>query len=148
MAKSFAEKAGYIQAGGKVYEYDPALNKDGYYIVYSDSVKDRKTGKHIETPASVGSKSGVIEVSKSHFIKYTVPMRMFILCHEWSHHILDTRSEFKADEKAVDLYLSQGFPEIEAIYSLTKVFDNKSVNPEQLKRAEVMTGMMRSYVGK
>jgi len=139
-AKSFAEQAGYLEAGGRPY-YAKGLG-DRYIIKYSNSIKSRRTGKHEETPARIGSKTGVIEASAQHFRKYSIPVRMMILCHEWSHHILDTRSEFVADKKGLQMYLDMGFPDIEAMYAITKVFDNFAINSEKEKRAQEMSNML------
>lgn len=137
-AQSFCEQAGYLKGKGEMYEH-----MDGKYIIkYSDTIKDKKTGKYLETPARVGRSSGIVEISKKHFVEYSVPVRMMILCHEWSHWILNTRNEFIADKHGLKLFLSMGYPKTEAIYAFTKVFNTPQLNKEQEMRGKAMLNML------
>lgn len=139
-ATSFCEKAGYLPL--KTYNVG---GDNGYFIIFDDVVRNRKTKQYVETPASVGGKTGVVMISKKHFDDFTIPMRVMIMCHEWSHHILQTMSEYEADKKGLQLYLDMGFPEIEAVYSLTKVFNNGAINGEKIRRAEIVKNFIVNY---
>lgn len=129
-AVTFADQAGYLQAG-KVYEY-----MDGQYLIkYSPDIRNYKTGEYIESPARVGRTSGVVEISQKHFLGYSVPVRVFIFCHEWVHHIRKTTNEYVADNFGLILYRSMGFPDIEAIYAFTRVFNLEGQENDQEKMA-------------
>ena len=87
------------------------------------------------TPARIHKNQHFIEVSKSKFMEYTVPMRAFIMCHEFAHVYLnkDPRNEVEADVNGMKLYMAMGFPVIECMYSFTKVFGE---SPETLERSK------------
>ena len=82
----------------------------------------------MKTPARIGHKSGRIEVSKVAFDKYTIPMRMAILLHEFSHVFknpktnLEISNEVGADINALYIYLGLGFSKIDAITVYANVF--------------------------
>jgi hypothetical protein len=86
------------------------------------------SGTVLNTPARIGHKTGVIEVSKRRFDSYTIPMRMIILLHEFSHKYknpkigLDISDETGADINALYIYLGLGFSKIDAICVFAKVF--------------------------
>jgi hypothetical protein len=93
-----------------------------YRIVHSHYIVDG--GKESSTPARIELNEHYIEVSKKGFSKMTIPMRIFVLCHEFSHIFLNKnpRDESEADINGAKLYLNMGFPVIELIYSFTKIF--------------------------
>ena len=118
-SSEFSQKAGYLSAGGSVY-----MSEDGVFrIDYLDSIKS-KSGKKLKTPARISQSRGNIQVSKDLFRKYTVPMRMAILLHEFAHFYLNDRmeDEVEADLNGLLLYLGMGFPRIEAFQSFLTVF--------------------------
>ena len=118
-SSEFSQKAGYLSAGGSVY-----MSEDGVFrIDYLDSIKS-KSGKKLKTPARISQSRGNIQVSKDLFRKYTVPMRMAILLHEFAHYYLNDRmeDEVEADLNGLLLYLGMGFPRIEAFQSFLTVF--------------------------
>lgn len=132
LAKKIAQKIQYLPAKAYGQNNDPF----DHLIVVSETIKDRKTGEFLPTPARVSTGTGVVELSKRHLREYSVPMIMYIICHEWAHHTLLTANEFVADAKGVEYYTNQGFPEIEAVYAFTRVFDDQYVNSEKERRAE------------
>jgi hypothetical protein len=100
------------------------MSEDGKFrIDYLDTIKS-KSGKRLTTPARISQSRGNIQVSKDLFKKYTVPMRMAILLHEFSHYYLNDRmeDEVEADLNGLLLYLGLGFPRIEAFQSFLTVF--------------------------
>ena len=118
-SSEFSQKAGYLSAGGSVY-----MSEDGVFrIDYLDTIKS-KGGKKLNTPARISQSRGNIQVSKDLFKKYTVPMRMAILLHEFSHYYLNNKmeDEVEADLNGLLLYLGMGFPRIEAFQSFLTVF--------------------------
>ena len=83
-----------------------------------------QNGRIIQTPARISNINGRMEVSKNQFDKYTVPMRMAILLHEFAHFNLNvvTKDEIEADLNALKIYLGLGYPVIEAHNSFLNVF--------------------------
>lgn len=114
-----------------------ALLKPGSY--YSDNGKfridlkpvitDDQTKKALLTPARISNINGRIEVSKKHFIKMTIPMRIAILLHEFAHFNLNKKQkdEVEADLNALKIYLGLGYPYVEAHKSFIHTFkENQS----------------------
>ena len=89
---------------------------------------DYATGNAVNTPARIGHKTGIIEVAKSKFDRYTVPMRVMILLHEFSHKYrnpkigLPIAHESGADVNGLYLYLGVGFSKVDAICVFANVF--------------------------
>ncbi len=122
-AKDFCVQASYLPEG--TYK-----SKSGAYkIVYVNSIRDKNTGQAMGTPARIGHVSGIIEVNRVMFAEYTVPMRMIILLHEFSHKWMNQRNSGRSidDESAADvnglfMYLAMKFPHIDARLVFTNVF--------------------------
>lgn len=79
------------------------------------------------TPARIHSTENFIEVSKSDFLKMTIPRRIIILLHEYAHNYLNNNpeNESEADINALTIYLARGYPFMEAVYAFTKIlYDN------------------------
>jgi hypothetical protein len=99
-----------------------------FNIKYFPVIVDFQSGTELSTPARIGHQSGVIEVAKSKFDRYTVAMRMIILLHEFSHKYrnpkinLKIENEFGADINALYIYLGLGFSKVDAIYVFANVF--------------------------
>ena len=131
-AQWFSENASYLSASvmmnGKetpsIYRSD-----DGEFTFdFYNKIKDKSTGRRLNTPARIGHLSGTIELSKEDFLKYSVPMRMVILLHEYSHKWKNPEDgnqigyETGADINALNMYLSLGYSEIEAHQAFLYVF--------------------------
>ena len=122
----FSQVCGFEQAtpNGRVFS---SKNKN-FLIKYFDIIRDNKTGGFLNTPARIGHQTGNIEVSKQKFDKYTIPMRMMILLHEYSHVYrnpkigLEVSDEVGADVNALYIYLGLGFSKIDAICVYANVF--------------------------
>lgn len=99
----------------------------GYTIDYYDKIRDDK-GKELNTPARIGHDLGNIEVSQRDFVKYTIPMRMIILLHEYAHKWrnpdagLQIGDESGADIGGLLIYLCLGYSPIEAHQAFLEVF--------------------------
>lgn len=121
-AQWFCENAGILSAGNSVYISDD----NRFRIDYVDIIRDRVSGKPKSTPARISQSTGVIEISKHLFKTYTIPMRMAILLHEFSHFYINknAKDEVEADLNALLIYLGLGYPRIEAHYAFLKVFIN------------------------
>jgi len=124
MAQNFTAQSGTAPASpqGRFFR-----TKDGYFnIKYFPFIVDQ--GKVSTTPARIGHTSGIIEVSKMHFDRYTIPMRMIILLHEFSHKYrnpkidLEISNEVGADLNALYIYLGLGYSKVDAIFVFANVF--------------------------
>lgn len=141
-AEKFAENCGIYS--GTNHDGTPSIyrSNDGKFTIdYYDKIRDRKTKQFVNTPARIGHQTGVIEVSKKDFMRYTVPMRMVILLHEYSHKWknpdcgLKIENESGADVNALMMYLSLGYSPIEAYQAFLYVFNgaNNKVNHDRYK---------------
>lgn len=123
---NFSQRAGFEQASdnGILWKTDD----DKFRIKYYNRITDIKTGKVYNTPARIGHNSGIIEVAKTKFDNYTIPMRLIILLHEFSHKYknpkigLEISNEIGADINALYIYLGLGFSKIDAICVFANVF--------------------------
>lgn len=129
-AQLFSKNAGILVNG----QY--ADNSGKFNIDYQDFVYDRATNKMVNTPARIGHKTGLINVSRLIFQDFTVPQRFIILLHEFSHKYINPKfgremeNEFAADINALYIYLGLGYPPIDARYVYLKVFTQPTVNYE------------------
>jgi hypothetical protein len=103
-----------------------------YVIDYLPEIV-HESGKVLSTPARISNSTGRMEISKKAFSKMTIPMRMAILCHEFSHFYLNEvqRDEIEADLNALTLYLGMGYPIIEAHKAFLETFEN---TPTQMNK--------------
>ena len=122
----FAQVCGFEQASpnGRIF-----TNKNKTFTIkYFDIIRDYKSGKSLNTPARIGHQTGNIEIAKVKFDKYTIPMRMMILLHEYSHVYRNPKiglpidDEVGADINALYIYLGMGWSKIDAICVYANVF--------------------------
>jgi hypothetical protein len=120
-AQEFADECGYLSYSkeGDIYR----SNNGQFRIDYFDVIRNSK-GRGLETPARISQVSGKIEVSARQFKRYTIPMRMAILLHEYSHFYLNKQphSEVEADKNGLYLYLGLEYPKIDIINVFLNVF--------------------------
>jgi len=129
-AERFAQDAGWSPNG--TYQSGSGEFKIEYLLQITDIL-----GKVQATPARTHRVTGDIQVSSASFRLYTIPMRVFILLHEWMHFQYNTRSEKEADLRALAHYLDLYYPELEAIYSGTKVMNAQTPAARKNKRDRV-----------
>lgn len=148
-AVQFSENAAILKAGNnkpQVYVSDNGK----YHIHYYDVIKDRKAKKMLSTPARIGHQTGTIEVSKKYFLKYTVPMRLIILLHEYSHKFKNPTInrpigyETGADINALSIYLGRGWSEVEAERAFLTVFRGAN-NESNHKRYKILHDFIGKY---
>lgn len=148
-AQWFSENAANFTSGDMIphiYRSDDAQ----FTIDYYNKIRDRQTGAFVNTPARIGHDKGIIEVSKKDFLTYTVPMRMIILLHEYSHkwknpkNNLDMANEAAADIAALDMYLSLGYSPMEAHQAFLYVF-NGAKTPENHKRYLIIKDYIEKF---
>lgn len=115
-----------------------------FALKYVPSIVDFKTGKVLNTPARIGHTTGKIEIAASSFAKYTIPMRMMILLHEFSHKWknpkmnLPISDEIGADINALYIYLGLGFSKVDAIYVYANVFLSAQTEPNRKRMRKIM----------
>lgn len=150
-AQDFSERCGILSAslpdGASIY----LSNNGKFQIRYVDQIYDtndeipefvggKETGRlvpnpnfmqPITTPSRINRNTGVIDVAKVYFMKSTIPMRMAILLHEFSHFYINSvpTDEIEADLNALTIYLSMGYPRREAYHAFLEVF--KDADSEQ-----------------
>lgn len=134
---NFAQRAGFEPAleSGRVFQ-----TQDGKFTIkYFPVIKDFASGQALSTPARIGHKSGIIDNSKIKFDRYTIPMRVIIDLHEFSHKYknpkmgLPISNEIGADINALYIYLGLGFSKVDAIYVFANVF-LKAQTPQNIDR--------------
>ena len=126
LAVHFSQVCGFEQASdsGRLYKTDNGK----FNIKFFNIIRDHLSGKVFNTPARIGHNTGIIEVAKAKFDGYTIPMRMIILLHEFSHKYknpkigLEISNEIGADINALYIYLGLGFSKIDAICVFANVF--------------------------
>lgn len=136
----FAQKAGYAKPG--FY----ASPNDEFLIQYLPSIQDEQ-GKDLVTPARIHRLMPRIQASRQQMVRFTVPMRVAVFSHEVSHFMFNTRSEKKADLNGIDYFVHFGFPRIEGIYALTKIFlqHRDSVGPAHLQRVRDVDALLSQF---
>jgi hypothetical protein len=126
LALNFSQTCGFMQANPSGAEWK--TSDDKFKIKYYPKIVDIKTGQVYNTPARIGHATGIIEVAKSKFDNYTIPMRLIILLHEFSHKYKNPKlgfeisNEIGADINALYIYLGLGFSKIDAICVFANVF--------------------------
>lgn len=126
-AIGFSQKAGYVNPGF----FDSTDHE--FLFQYLNKITDN-FGNELITPARTHRKMPRVQISKRLFQGYTIPIRVAILAHEGCHWFLNTRSQKTADLCGIKQYLDYGFPTIEAVYAVTKVFGK---NPEMVGASQV-----------
>lgn len=119
-AEEFSYNASILDANAEYYSDD-----DKYKIKYLSDIVDA-AGVSLNTPARISQKSGLIEVSKKDFLRYTIPMRLAILLHEFAHFFVNKNmeDEVEADRNSLILYMGLGYPRIDAYNVYLDVFEN------------------------
>ncbi len=125
---------------------DVGTYKGGKYTIqYMQTIKNN-AGKELTTPARIGVESGVIQVSRAKFLPMTVPMRMAIMLHEYSHFFVndDMSNEIEADLNALLIYLGLGYPRIEAFEAFLKTFENAPTEQNK-KRYQKISNFINDF---
>jgi hypothetical protein len=114
----FCYNAGSLPSGNYVSD------DKKFVIKYLPTITDN--GEEQTTPARIDITNGTIEISKRQFVEYTIPNRIAILLHEFSHVFLNDNvdDEVEADLNGLLIYLGLGYPRIEAFEVFAKTFIN------------------------
>lgn len=134
------DSANFLHFAEQLAVQMPELKTGGTYEENGFEV-DLYSDLPTSTPARIESNLDYIEVSKVDFLKMTVPRRVLILLHEFSHNFLNgnPESEIEADIHALSIYLSRGYPFMEGIYAFTKILHD---NQQSMERLEWMHDFM------
>jgi len=127
-AIEFVVKAGNLSPG--MYHSDDSK----FYINYLNDIIDYKTRKSENTPARISRATGYIEINRTKFLSYTIPMRLVILLHEFMHWRLKTRIELEADFNALNIFLKLGSSKTQALTAFTKVFHDTDNLVERVRK--------------
>lgn len=146
LANHFCKVAGYAPAteAGALFQTDDAE----FTIKYFNTIK--VDGSPISTPARIGHRTGIIDAAKTKMETYTVPSRMIILLHEYSHKYknptigLDISNEKGADINALYIYLGLGFSSIDAIQVFANVF-LKAQTPSNIERMRLIMDYIQRF---
>lgn len=137
-AKEFSENASIYDFG--TYYSDKGNFRIDYFPVIMNE------GTPMTTPARIHNGNGRMEVAKKSFITYTVPSRVAVLLHEFSHFNLneDQHNETEADLNALKIYLGCGYPVIEAHKGFIEVFKTHPSN-QNVERYETLKRFIDNF---
>jgi len=146
---SFVDFAQKFSFNASYLDTDTYVSDAGNYRIEFMPQILNDNGTAIKTPARISKSSGRIQVSKAMFMDYTVPMRMAILLHEFSHFYLNENidDETEADLNGLLIYLGLGYPRIEGYQAFLEVFVD---NPSQAnkERYDMINKFIRDFENK
>jgi hypothetical protein len=143
-AQKFCFNAGWIDANK-----DYVSSNGKYKIEYLRYIVSSKSGQKMQTPARISTKDGRIQVSQEAFVPFTIPMRMAILLHEFSHYFInsDMSNEVEADLNGITIYLGLGYP-IKEVYSAFGETFVGYPTEENKKRYDIINTFIKNYITK
>lgn len=105
-----------------------------------------QNGKELTTPARISVDDGVIQISQAKFVPMTVPMRMAIMLHEYSHYYVNDEisDEVEADLNGLLVYLGLGYPRIEAYEAFLKTFLS-APSPKNKERYDIINRFIEDF---
>jgi hypothetical protein len=141
---SFAQKFSYNAGWLPPKDYYSTTRQ--FKIEYLPVIKSMQ-GKVLATPARISTQNGRIQISQEAFVPFTIPMRMAILLHEFSHYYVnsDIADEVEADLNALTIYLGLGYPIKEAYAAFGETFIGA---PSELnkQRYTIINTFIRDYI--
>lgn len=140
-AQKFCYNAGWVGA-----PKDYLSSVGAYKVEYLPFIVNSK-GERMNTPARISTKNGRIQVSQESFVPMTIPMRMAILLHEFSHYYLnsDISNETEADLNGLTIYLGLGYPIREAYEAFGDTFIGFPT-PQNKVRYDIINKFIRDYI--
>jgi hypothetical protein len=123
----FARRAGRLRPG--LYSADNVPFKIQLMRnIYTDD------GNIHSTPARISTERPLIQVSKTKFNEDTIPERIIILLHEYSHNFKnsDQDNELEADQNALETYNNLGYPKMEAVNAFGDIMDDTDNNAQRM----------------
>ena len=125
--EKFARYAGILRPG--LFRHKKALfDIDFRRNIYKDD------GSVHKTPARIHVEDPIIQVSQAKFNEMSIPERIIILLHEFSHNFInyDQDDEVEADQHGVNIYNELGYPKIEAINAFGDIMADTDDNYERM----------------
>lgn len=143
-AEEFCQDAGFLPSSKEGATYKS--NNGKFRIDYFDIIRSKGTNNIVGTPARISQLTGKIEVSAKAFRKYTIPMRMAILMHEFSHFYVNREpsDESEADINGLKIYFTRGYPKISAYNVFLNVF-KRSPSMQNKDRYDKLDSFIREY---
>jgi hypothetical protein len=140
-AQKFAFNAGWLTA-----PRDYMSSVGTYKIEYLPFIIS-SSGQKMSTPARISTKNGRIQVSQEAFRPMTIPMRMAILLHEFSHYYLnsDISNETEADLNGLTIYLGLGYPIREAYQAFAVTFIGYPTEQNK-QRYDIIDRFIKDYI--
>ena len=140
-AQKFSYKCGYMPA-----DRDYTSSVGNFKIEYLPFIRSNK-GERMATPARISTKNGRIQVSQESFVPFTIPMRMAILLHEFSHFYINTdiANETEADLNGLTIYLGLGYPVREAYAAFVETFIGYP-SQQNKERYDILNKFIKDYI--
>jgi hypothetical protein len=142
---AFAQKFSY-NAGWISTNKDYVSSMGNFKIEYLPQIISSK-GEKMATPARISTKNGRIQVSQQAFLPFTIPMRMAILLHEFSHFYVnsDIANETEADLNGLTIYLGLGYPIKEAYTAFGETFIGYPSEQNKM-RYDIIDKFIKDYI--
>jgi hypothetical protein len=140
-AQKFCYKCVYMPA-----DRDYTSSVGNFKIEYLPFIRSNK-GERMATPARISTKNGRIQVSQESFVPFTIPMRMAILLHEFSHFYINTdiSNETEADLNGLTIYLGLGYPVREAYAAFVETFIGFP-SQQNKERYDILNKFIKDYI--
>jgi len=141
-AQKFCYNAGWVAA-----DKDYASSNGQFKIEYLPYIVSSKSREKMQTPARISTKNGRIQVSQESFVPFSIPMRMAILLHEFSHFYINTdiSNETEADLNGLTIYLGLGYPIREGLLAFGETFVGYPT-AENKKRYDIINTFIKNYI--
>ena len=145
-AEEFAERAAIISTKTNTDDRSIYTSPDGRFVIHYVDVIIGEDGEPRRTSMRVNNKTGEMEISKKFVTRYTIPERIAILLHEFSHFYLnkDHKDEFEADLNALMIYCGLGYPRKQGGTAWYKVF-YRSPSELNIKRMQQIMEFLMTF---
>jgi hypothetical protein len=92
-------------------------------------------GQEHTTPARIHEDLPLVQVSEAKFDQDTIPERIAILLHEYSHNFINYNpdNEQEADQNALNIYRQLGYPNIEAMNAFGDIMPDTNDNFQRMQ---------------
>lgn len=104
-----------------------------FYIEFKRKIYTDDGQEHT-TPARIHEELPLIQVSEAKFDQDTIPERIAILLHEFSHNFINYNpdNEQEADQNAKNIYSQLGYPNIEAMNAFGDIMPDTDDNAQRM----------------
>lgn len=102
-------------------------------------------GTENSTPARISRPTGIMEVSQQKLLPVTVPIRLLVLLHEYSHYRLNSTDESECDLHGLAIFCALGYSSLEGLYTFTRMLEDAPDKPELRRRTAKVLDMLLAY---